>query len=61
MHRIGEPNEIAKVTLFLPPTQLYYWNNNLCGWRTDTGKSTYSLIINSLFARHFDVMAVYFN
>jgi glucose 1-dehydrogenase len=38
MHRIGEPNEIGKVALFLASgrSKLRHWYNNLCGWTTDT-------------------------
>ena len=38
LHRIGEPNEIAKVALFfgLRRSKLHHWYNNLCRWGTDT-------------------------
>jgi hypothetical protein len=47
MHRIGEPNEIAKVALFfgLRRRELHHWYNNLCRRRTDTSNLIHSLFM----------------
>ncbi len=54
MHRIGEPNEIVKVALFLASdAELYHGYNNLCGWRTDI-----SIVIHLFHSVTTDYMIV---